>query len=139
MSNADATTARGELRGTTARGRLQSNQSEIARRHAANVVLFIYLIIVLDGVVRKYILPDLQRPLVFIRDPFILYLYVSAARHSLIKNSGFLAGFGALLVIEVLISSVKAVDSPDPLLILYGLRQYFSLIFLPFIMASVLR
>ena len=82
----------------------RSRQHEISRRHAVDVVILIYLIIVLDGVLRKYLFPNIQRELAFLRDPIVLYLY-----HNLVHHYGvgeFIraaaeAGVDGLLVLDL--------------------------------------
>jgi hypothetical protein len=112
---------------------------EHARRHAVKVILLIYLVIMLDGVLRKYLFWEFERPLTFLRDPVVLYLYFHAAMNGFVKKSALLV-FGIVLSLAgLMIFLLDLFDGEMPLLILmFGIRQYFFLIPLPFIIASVL-
>lgn len=115
-------------------------QGELARQHAVNVIMLVYLVTVFDGVLRKYIMPEYSRELLFIRDPIVMYLYIHALRHRLIAQSAFLSTGIVLFVIAVVIVLVQLnYITIDPIFVVYGFRQYFSLLPLPFIMANVLR
>jgi hypothetical protein len=115
-------------------------QFEVARRHAVNVLMLIYTIIVFDGVVRKYLFPDFQRELIFLRDPVVLYLYLYALLHSLYEKSTVLWVSAVLLIVCFVIILIQLFDLSVPAIIfVFGIRQYMSLIFLPPIMSTVLR
>jgi hypothetical protein len=115
-----------------------SGTREKARRHAVNITILIYLIIVLDGIARKYLLPELQRPLLFMRDPFVLYLYAHAMTHGFIKKSGFLAAALVLFFVTLVVIVPQSISSADSLIfVAYGLRQYFLIIPLAFVIADI--
>lgn len=118
--------------------RAASGAKERARRHAVNVAILIYLVIVLDGIVRKYIFPDFQRPLVFMRDPLILYLYFHCFANDLIKKSVFLGIAAALFLLTFVLVFPTSISSSGTILFpLFGLRQYFLAIPLAFIIADI--
>lgn len=111
---------------------------ELARRHAVNTAMLIYIAIIFEGVVRKYILPDFQRPLIFMRDPIVLYFYAHALRHAFIKKSIFLTFGAVLFFLGIAVAAIQSLEGLDPFfLMMFGLRQYFLLIPLPFVIASV--
>lgn len=120
-------------------GRAAVSPRERARRHAVKLLFIVYVIIMLDGVLRKYILPQAQRPLIFLQDPFVLYLYYHALRHNFVRKSGLLAMGAGLLILGLFIGVAHAFDEENSfLLALFGLRQYFFFIPLPFVMAVVI-
>lgn len=113
---------------------------EIARQHAVKVISLIYLIIVLDGVVRKYVLPDFQRPLVFMRDPVVLYLYIYASLNGFIRRSVLLTAGFILFIFAIFVVMLQYLNEPElGFFLVYGLRQYFFLVPLPFVIANVFR
>jgi hypothetical protein len=119
-------------------GIVPSRAQEKVRQRAVNVAILIYLIIVLEGVVRKYILPDMQQPLVFLRDPFIFYLYFLAFANGLVKKSVFLiAAFFLFLPTLLMIVPNSIATGESPIFVLFGLRQYFFIIPLPFVIAEI--
>jgi hypothetical protein len=115
-----------------------SRAREKARQHAVNVAILIYLIMIFDGVIRKYLLPELQRPLVFLRDPFILYLYAYAIVHGFIRQSLFLVTGFILLVLTAFLILPNSLSGSDAIIFaLFGLRQYFFPILLPFVIGAI--
>ena len=117
-----------------------SRAREKARQHAVNVAILIYLIMILDGVVRKYLLPDLQRPLVFLRDPFILYLYAYAIAHGFIRQSLFLVSGFLLLAATAFLVLPNSLSGSDAIVFaVFGLRQYFFPILLPFVIGAIFQ
>lgn len=123
---------------TDIRSHFRFRQLEIARRHAVDVLFFIYLIIVLEGLIRKYGLPDYQRPLILLRDPVVLYLYIHALRNGLVKRSALLVSGLILMVATILVVGIQLTTTNVPdFLMAFGFRMYYSLLLMPFIIATV--
>jgi hypothetical protein len=116
---------------------------EKARRRVVVLVTLIYVILIFEGALRKWLLTSYGQLLFFIRDPFVLVVYWLALRHSLFpRNNGLLTlgvalGFLALLLIAVQAAGVASGIAQWPLLAAYGWRNYFLYIPLPFIMGEV--
>ncbi len=103
---------------------------ERARRHLVGVVLVLYLLLIFEGALRKWLLPEYSQMLFFVRDPVLLYAYVLATRHGLwpqrsawLRLAWAMAAIGLLL----LLMQVAAGSSHDNrwLLGAYGWRSYF--------------
>ena len=118
------------------------SESEKSRRHAANVIYLVFLLLIFEGAIRKYVVADYQRYFIVMRDPAVLYLYY-IIRKSITFRMPFVLVYGCiLLVVAVIVAGYQFSDDPAVnrvILSIYGMRQYFMLIFLPFIMARVLR
>jgi hypothetical protein len=116
------------------------HSADAPRQHAVRVLALIYLVLVLDGVARKYLLPEYSRPLIFLRDPFVIYLYVHALRHSFIKVSAFLMIGLFISILAMVAVFVQFLETGTPLdFAIFGFRQYFVLLPLPFVMVKILR
>lgn len=118
--------------------------SEVARRSFVRVVLVIYLLAIFEGALRKYVAPQFGQFIFFIRDPFVLYAYVLAARfdlwprdNGLFKFSVFLCVFGAALFgLQFAFGGYS-----DTRLVLgaYGWRSYFLYAPLAFVIGEQFR
>jgi len=94
------------------------------------VVLLIYMLLIFEGSIRKWILPQLSFLIFFIRDPILIYAYYLATRHRLWpRRSVFLglsiamAGLGVLIAILQLV--LGGMEGSRFLLAVYGWRNYF--------------
>ncbi len=68
-----------------------SNKNESHENHRKLVVqwiFFIYVLFLITGSLRKWVLPRLATPLIFLSDPFVIILYVYCIYHKLIMHSG---------------------------------------------------
>ena len=54
------------------------SSNEGGRRLIVGLVLVVYLLLILEGVLRKWLFPEFGQILYFIRDPFVLFIYVAA-------------------------------------------------------------
>jgi hypothetical protein len=103
---------------------------ERARRQLVNVVLLVYLLLIFEGSIRKWLLPQLGLFIFFIRDPFVLYAYwLATTRRLWPKHSGFLLTFVLMGVVGVLIGAAGLAASSGGqaavMLAVYGWRNYF--------------
>ena len=103
---------------------------ERARRRLVRLVLLIYVVVIFEGALRKWLLPEFSQVLFFLRDPFLLYAYVLATRHRLWpRRSAWLSlawGMAALGVLLVFLQAASGgVSDTRWLLGAYGWRGYF--------------
>lgn len=106
---------------------------ERTRRHLVGVVMLIYLLVIVEGAARKWLLPEYSQALFFVRDPFLAYAYVLATRHSLWpRRSTWLAlawGMAACGVVVLLLQVASGGPSDSRWLLgAYGWRGYFMLV-----------
>lgn len=114
-----------------------------APRRVENVVLTIFWLLLFEGVLRKWVAPEYSRILFFIRDPVVLFLYWKAWRLGAFRNASplLIVGltFAAVAICVAFIQSVTFGDSRIIAVVIYGWRQYFLYLPLPFVMAALLN
>jgi hypothetical protein len=123
---------------------LMSPERERARKRLVWAVLAIYLLAIFEGAIRKYIAPQFGQYIFFIRDPFLIYVYILATRFALWPpNRGFFALSLFMCVLGVLLLFMQigafGVDNIRLLLGVYGWRAYFFYVPLAFLMGAQFR
>jgi hypothetical protein len=115
---------------------------ERGRRRLVKLIMLVYLLLIFEGAIRKWMFPHLGQVLFFIRDPFVLLAYALALRHGFFPkgNPMLLTGL-ALAACAVLLAGVQllapAASWGGALLAVYGWRNYFFYIPLAFVIAEV--
>jgi hypothetical protein len=106
--------------------------------------MIIYLLVIFEGAIRKYIAPQLGQYIFFVRDPFVIYAYLLAFRFALWPRnqamcslSLFLCGFGVLLFFMQV--GVFGLDNIRLILGVYGWRSYFFYLPLAFLIGAQFR
>src|SRR5262245_36319740 len=117
---------------------------EQARRRLVKLIMFIYLLLIFEGAIRKWLLPSMGQVLFFVRAPFVLLAYWMAFRHGFFpKGNGILLTGMALGVCAVLLVGAQvlspAASSGAAMLAAYGWRNYFFYIPLAFVIAEVFQ
>jgi hypothetical protein len=113
-----------------------------ARRRIVTLVTLFYLLLIFEGSIRKWALTSYGQVLFFIRDPLVLAVYWLALKNSLLpKNSKLLAAGIAFAIVGLFIITLQAVGVASgidkwPILAVYGWRNYFLYIPLPFIVGE---
>jgi hypothetical protein len=123
-----------------------ANAERLLNRHRRWLVYLtftIYWLLILEGGLRKWVLPGYGRYLYFIRDPFVLVLYLLALKAQIWPRRTFFLTFGVLFSIASLVLIViQARLSEIPfswLLAGIGWRMYFFYFPLPFLIAKFFR
>jgi hypothetical protein len=117
---------------TSARGVVQ-DQTRLIR----NLIwLYIFLWLV-EGGLRRWVLPGLASPLLMIRDPLVIAIYCVAASNGLFPVNGFIT-WGAFLALLSFINAML-LGHGNIFVALFGVRCDFLHVPLIFIMAKVLR
>jgi hypothetical protein len=107
------------------------------RRLVVRLVFLIYALLLFEGILRKWIMPQWSKPLFFIRDPFVLLIYILVLSRRTRLRAGFLE-IGCLFSLAALILTVAHHMSGDfdfstAVLAASGWRNYFFYIPLAFI------
>lgn len=94
------------------------------------VLLWIYVVLlVFEGALRKWILPQYSNALYLVRDPVVLYMYYRALRKGLFPvNNYIVCGF---VLAGVMLATSLAADHGSLTITLYGVRC--AVFYLPFI------
>ncbi|MBV8842615.1 MAG: hypothetical protein JO307_07370, partial [Bryobacterales bacterium] len=122
-------------------GRLDERHQRLIVR----LVFTIYLLLIFEGALRKWIAPQFGKPLFFIRDPFVLAIYILVLSKRTRFRRGFLeigclfAAIGLILIAGQRILGTRKEDLLPPLLAAYGWRNYFFYLPLAFIIGRYLN
>ncbi len=101
------------------------------------ILIWLYVVLLIfEGALRKWVMPSLADPLLIVRDPVVLAIYVAAFFSGRFPLNGFILATGALAVGSG-IASLFAGQS-NPLVIAYGIRINYLHVPLIWIMARVL-
>jgi hypothetical protein len=127
-----------------AKARTRAEPRERARRQLVGVVMIVYLLLLFEGSLRKWVAPQLSLYIFFIRDPFVLYAYVLAVRYRLWpRSTPLLVVCVAMAVLGLLLGSIQLVTDDSSttrvLLALYGWRNYFLYAPLAFLIGAQFR
>lgn len=130
--------------GVGAGAAVMSPARERARTRLVWTVMLIYLLVIFEGAIRKYIAPQLGQYIFFVRDPFVIYAYLLAFRFALWPRnqawcslSFFLCGFGVFLFL--LQVGIFGLDNIRLILGVYGWRSYFFYLPLAFLIGAQFR
>ena len=117
-----------------------SDDREVARRRLVALIFFIYWLLIFEGALRKWVFQDVQQYLFFLRDPFVILVYVYAIKTNWWPRlSPLLAGGLALWVAGLVLALAELLQGSDAVVVAYGWRNYFLYLPLAFIIASVFR
>lgn len=110
---------------------------------AVRILIWVYLILLLfEGAIRKWALPSLSDPLLVIRDPVVLAIYIFALRAHVFPWNIYILILGTIGVLTMFVSIVILYDYiPIKVILLvtgYGFRSNFLHLPLIFVMAEAL-
>ena len=106
-----------------------TNQEDSLRRLRLAVYAYI-LLWILEGALRKWILPGLSAPLLIVRDPVLIYIYFEAFRLKVFKLNGYILFMLVLSTLSIIVS-LGLFKAPPLKVIAFGIRANF--LHLPFI------
>ena len=95
-----------------------------------------FFLLIYEGALRKWIVPSLANPLLIIRDPVVILIYVQALAKGAFPEDGFVAGIIGLGILTFLISLVTGTG--NLFVSLFGWRTNFLHLPLIFLMPKVL-
>jgi hypothetical protein len=96
-------------------------------------------LLIAEGALRKWIFPSLTAPLLVIRDPLVLLIYVQAVRCRRFPSSGPMVAYFLLLISFILLALFQMITGigGGPLVAVYGLRTNFLHLPLIFVIPQV--
>ena len=111
-----------------------------AQRRIVPLVILLFWLLVFEGVLRKWVAPQLSQALFFIRDPVVLLIYAYALHGRVLRRVDPLLQLGlafALLALPLAAAQVSLLGNSQLMsVVIYGWRQYFLYLPLPFIVAA---
>jgi hypothetical protein len=108
------------------------------------LLIWLYLILlIVEGSLRKWVVPQLSNPLLIIRDPVVICIYILALRVRLFPKNGFVISLGIIAILSFVVS-VFVLFPYIPMnavfeVTLYGFRSDFLHLPLIFVIANVLN
>lgn len=98
-----------------------------------------FWLLIFEGALRKWILPELSAPLLIIRDPLVLWIYFLAVKRRIFPQYSFIYGLGILAFITTFASIIVGLTSAENNMIvtLFGLRTNFLHLPLIFLIPKV--
>lgn len=118
----------------------RSPAREKARKKIVLLTFLIYFLLIFEGSLRKWVLPEYSNVLFFIRDPFVLLVYMIALTNGMWPRIRGLFLFAVILSAVVGVLTIAQLMLPGsyatPLLAGYGWRNYFLYIPLAFIIGE---
>ncbi|HEY0368598.1 MAG TPA: hypothetical protein VGC85_03285 [Chthoniobacterales bacterium] len=121
-------------------------QIQKQEKRIANIRRLIWLyfwLLILEGALRKWIVPGLSNPLLIVRDPVLVLLYYLAIRARVFPTNGWVIALGVIGLLSFALSFVVLFPYLPPMRIAlvsgYGFRANFFHLPLIFLMPRVLR
>ena len=110
------------------------------QRRIELLVTLLFWLLVGEGALRKWVAPQLSQVLFFVRDPVVLLIYWFALRAGVLRGASAYLRVGlvfAVLALPLAFAQLAALGQTQLLsVVIYGWRQYFLYLPLPFIMAG---
>ena len=115
---------------------LSENKTRIIER--VNYMVFIvYILLILEGALRKWVLPQFSSPLFFIKDPFVIYIYWLCFYYKLFPRTFYFVLSMFLALLFYFLMSLQSLIIPFNVLAgIYGWRTYFFFLPMAFIIAQ---
>lgn len=113
---------------------IKARNHVIIKAHVNKVLFIIFLLLLCEGALRKWIFPELSKPLFFVKDIFIIYLYFYLAfKNKFPVNSWMSLTWGFVFFLYVLMA-LQVLFNELPFIVgLYGWRNYVLYIPLAFV------
>ena len=116
-------------------------QAEYDRRRLVLLIQLYLVLLIIEGALRKWLLPSLSDPLLLVRDPVAIVICVLGYRSGNLVFDGYMRSLFLLLAGFVAIGALQLINGigGSPLVIGYGLRTYLLHLPVAFVMARVLN
>lgn len=113
------------------------DSTERQRQAIVRLVRLLFVLLIFEGALRKWVAPQLANPLLFIRDPFLLAIYFMGLRlqYQALRDV-FLVGTGVSLLVVVLALIQVGIGTVPAVVAGYGVRNYVLYLPLPFVMLA---
>lgn len=112
-------------------------------RNIRRLIWLYFWLLLFEGALRKWVLPQLSNPLLIVRDPVVLLIYLLAIRARVFPRNGWTLALGIIGFLSLAVSFIPLWPYLPPTRILlvsgFGFRSDFLHMPLIFVMARVLR
>jgi len=118
-----------------------NHPEERARRYVRNLIWLYFWLLLVEGALRKWILPDLSNPLLVVRDPVVLIIYLLSFRAKVFPKNGWVITLIVLGLLDTMATFFQLWDYVAPKYIvavtIYGIHANFFHLPLIFIIGQV--
>ncbi|HYG76102.1 MAG TPA: hypothetical protein VEK08_13940 [Planctomycetota bacterium] len=119
-------------------GKRPASFAEVGVRTIKTLIWIYIVLLVTEGALRKWILPELSAPLLIIRDPVVLLIYVISIAVGIFQRERMLMGVLVLALSFTIVTILDLMFGDANLFVsAYGLRTYFLHLPLIFVIGSV--
>ena len=102
------------------------------------LIFAVYALMIFEGALRKWILPELSSALFFVKDPLVILVYFHALRGRLISMDFAMKTFALTAYAFLLLAILQfTLNQLNPLITMIGFRNYFFLVPLSYIIYKV--
>src|ERR1700736_3007613 len=112
-------------------------------RHIRALIWLYLVLLVVEGALRKWIVPQLSNPLLIIRDPVVIAIYLLALRARVFPRNRYVISLGVIAVLSMIVSVIVLSPyipmKPIAEVTLYGFRSNFLHLPLIFVMGAVMN
>jgi hypothetical protein len=112
-------------------------------RNIRRLIWLYFWLLLIEGALRKWVVPQLSNPLLIVRDPVVLLIYVLAIKARVFPRNGWVLSIGIIGFLSFLVSFIPLWPYIPPGRILlvsgFGFRANFLHLPLIFLMPQVLR
>jgi hypothetical protein len=118
-----------------------TNQKTII--HIRRLIWLYLILLIFEGSLRKWVVPQLSNPLLIVRDPIVVLIYILAWRARVFPWNGYVVSLVIISILSIVLSVFRLYDFIPPTTIAlitgYGFRSNFLHLPLIFVMAKVLN
>jgi len=119
------------------------SSEEKAKRYIRRLIWLYFWLLLIEGALRKWVLPDYSNPLLLVRDPVVIAIYLWAIPARVFPRNGWTIALVVIGFLSLLATFVQLWPYLSPRMIAlvggYGFRSNFFHLPLIFVMANVLR
>jgi hypothetical protein len=112
-------------------------------RNIRRLIWLYFWLLLLEGALRKWVLPQLSNPLLIVRDPVVLLIYVLAIKARVFPRNGWVLSLAIIAFLSMAVSFIALWPYLQPskiaLVSIFGCRTNFLHLPLIFLMPRVLR
>ena len=122
-----------------------SPQDSSTLRNIRRLIWLYFWLLLLEGALRKWVVPALSNPLLIVRDPVVVLIFMLSLRARVFPRNGWVISLGLIGVTSLLVSALIMIVQwglpPKSVAFItgYGFRSNFLHLPLIFVMAKVLR
>lgn len=117
----------------------QDKSTRVVRR----LIWLYFILLIIEGALRKWVAPQFSNPLLVIRDPVLLAIYAFAIPARVFPKNAWTIALAVMGILSLLITFVQLLPYLPPIVValvsLFGFRSNFLHLPLIFVMARVLR